>query len=94
MTLCGFSINSKGKILDYNLESKVVVKEHSSECAFDILNFDEKLILADWRIRKIAILKNKSIVGNSDVMFRDYFFKKGNLLISSSKFETIQPDLE
>ena len=77
VTLCGFSINSKGKILDYNLDSRTVVKEHSSECAFDMLNLEEKLVLADWRIRKIAVLKNKSIVGTSDIMFRDYFHKKG-----------------
>lgn len=76
MTLCGFSLNSKGKILDYNLDSKAVVKEHSSECAFDLLSFDEKLILADWRIRKIAVLKNKAIAGTSDVMFRDYYYRK------------------
>jgi hypothetical protein len=77
VTLSGFSINSKGKILDYNLETKAVIKEHSSECAFDVMNFDDKVILADWRIRKIAIVKNKSVFGTSEIMFRDYFAKKG-----------------
>lgn len=79
VTLCGFSINSKGKILDYDLYSKTIIKEHSSECAFDLLHYDDKLILADWRIRKIAILKNKSVFGTSEIMFRDYFFRKSRL---------------
>lgn len=76
VTLCGFSINSKGKIFDYNMDSKAVVKEHFSECAFDLLNYDDKLVYADWRIRKIVVLKNKSIFGTSEIMFRDYFYKK------------------
>ena len=76
VTLSGFSINSKGKLIDFNLASKAVVKEHTSECAFDMLFLEEKLIYADWRIRKIVVFKNKSVFGTADVMFRDYFLNK------------------
>lgn len=63
--------------MDFNLNTRTFEKEHSAECAFDLMHADDKLVYADWRIRKIAVLKAKSVQGTSDVMFRDYFFKKG-----------------
>lgn len=39
---------------------------------------EEKLIYADWRIRKIVVFKNKSVLGTADIMFRDYFFNKSS----------------
>lgn len=77
VTLCGFSINSKGRLVDFNLDTKTFEKEHSGECAFDLMHADDKLVYADWRIRKMAVLKGKSVVGTSEVMFRDYLYKKG-----------------
>jgi esterase/lipase superfamily enzyme len=32
LTICGFSINSKGKIIDYNLSSGSIAQEHSNDC--------------------------------------------------------------
>lgn len=33
LTICGFSINSKGKIIDYNLSSGSIAQEHSNDCS-------------------------------------------------------------
>lgn len=43
---------------------------------------EEKLIYADWRIRKIVVLKNKSVFGTADIMFRDYFFNKSSISLT------------
>jgi hypothetical protein len=59
-----------------------MVKEYASECAFDMMHLDQKLIYADWRIRKIVVFKNKSVFGVADIMFRDYFFNKSKFLLN------------
>lgn len=37
LTICGFSINSKGKIIDYNLSSGSIAQEHSNDCRWWVL---------------------------------------------------------
>lgn len=87
--MSGFSINSKGKLIDFNLTDKTVMREHASECAFDMMHVDDKLVYADWRIRKIVVFKNKSVFGTSDTMFKDYFFTKSKR--SSNAGENLRP---
>lgn len=85
LTICGFSINSKGKIMDYDLGSGSVSQEHSSDCkltklitgAFDLLVGKDTLIYADWKTHKVVVQKNGTLVSTCEVKFKDYHYKKG-----------------
>lgn len=44
--------------------------------AFDIVIEAERLIYADWRIRKIVSAKNKMHLSTTDIAFKDFYFKK------------------
>lgn len=81
ITLCGFSLQAKGRIIDVNAVTGQIGREYSTECAFDIAHAGDRIVYADWRIRKIVSVRNKMILGSGDVLFKDYCFKKSRLQV-------------
>lgn len=45
------------------------------------MNVGDTLFYADWRIRKVVAIKNRIIMATSEVMFKDYYYKKSRLIL-------------
>lgn len=45
----------------------------------------DTLIYADWRTHKVVVLKNNVTVSTCEVKFKDYYHKKGSLVLVTQK---------